>query len=265
MLKKVQLNTEQNEVAQIIAYKGTQSSPYPQNEFEQLIQEEVWPGGYVEGIGYVVPMASSSGLIGIWGLASDLYHYISNYISNLVDAIGSGFWNSIFAQAVNEYNSDTPENITVDINSLGLKNLKLDMLLNGKNLVVNEHYPLNLSLPFTFTKLAWGLSAYEFGNLLGVACTIGTVTFVYQGAYQFKLVPDKYNFDLQYQLSLNVFLRNIGTVLGKIVNEAIAANQDISAISNISAESIAGVFLKAYRRQQRAPFFIEFDGTITIK
>lgn len=265
MIKKVQLNSEQGDTTQINAYKGTSSSPYQQSEFERLILEETWSGGYVEGMGYVVPMVTSTGLIGIWDLASNLYHYVLNYVSDLVNAVGSGFWNSIFSQTVNEYNAETPENIIVDINSLGLRNLTLNMLLNGKSLVVNEHYSINLSLPLTFTKLAWGLSAYEFGNLLGVACTIGTVTFVYQGAYQFKLSKDKYDFDLQHQMTVNVFLRNIGTVLGKIVNEAIATSQDISSISNISADSVAGVLIKAYKRQHRGPIYIEFTGTITIK
>ena len=131
-IKKVQLTSDQKDASQINSYKGTSSFPYQQSEFEQLILEETWPGGYVEGMGYVVPMVSSTGLIGIWDLASNLYHYISNYVSDLVNAVGSGFWNSIFSQAVNEYNSETPENIIVDINSLGLRNLTLNMLLNGK-------------------------------------------------------------------------------------------------------------------------------------
>lgn len=66
ILKKVQLSTEQSTSKSADPTKGTQTNPFTQLEMAQLQEEGTWKGGYVEGMGYIVPMmtmldSSSSG------------------------------------------------------------------------------------------------------------------------------------------------------------------------------------------------------------
>lgn len=37
------------------AAKGTSSNPYTQAEFEEMVNNGTWSGGYVEGLGYCLP------------------------------------------------------------------------------------------------------------------------------------------------------------------------------------------------------------------
>ena len=58
ILKKVQLCTEQSTPKSEDPTKGTQTNPYTQVEMATLQEEGTWNGGYVEGMGYIVPMMS---------------------------------------------------------------------------------------------------------------------------------------------------------------------------------------------------------------
>jgi hypothetical protein len=58
ILKKVQLSAEQNTPKSADYKKGTQTNPFTQVEMATLQEEGTWNGGYVEGMGYVVPMMS---------------------------------------------------------------------------------------------------------------------------------------------------------------------------------------------------------------
>ena len=58
ILKKVQLSTEQSTPKSADPTKGTQTNPYTQVEMATLQEEGTWNGGYVEGMGYIVPMMS---------------------------------------------------------------------------------------------------------------------------------------------------------------------------------------------------------------
>lgn len=56
ILKKVQLSTEQSTPMSADPTKGTAENPYSQVEMATLQEEGTWNGGYVEGMGYIVPM-----------------------------------------------------------------------------------------------------------------------------------------------------------------------------------------------------------------
>ncbi len=60
ILKKVQLSTEQSTPKSADPTKGTQTNPYTQVEMATLQEEGTWNGGYVEGMGYIVPMMMGS-------------------------------------------------------------------------------------------------------------------------------------------------------------------------------------------------------------
>ena len=73
ILKKVQLSTEQSAPNSADPTKGTQTNPYTQKEMAILQEEGAWNGGYVEGMGYLVPIKS-----GIMGSYGSLVPYISS-------------------------------------------------------------------------------------------------------------------------------------------------------------------------------------------
>ena len=56
ILKKVQLSTEQSTPKSADPTKGTVTNPFTQVEMATLQEEGTWNGGYVEGMGYIVPM-----------------------------------------------------------------------------------------------------------------------------------------------------------------------------------------------------------------
>lgn len=61
ILKKVQLSTGQCTQNSADPTKGTESNPYSQEEMLILLRDSTWNGGYVEGMGYVVPMMMGVG------------------------------------------------------------------------------------------------------------------------------------------------------------------------------------------------------------
>jgi hypothetical protein len=60
ILKKVQLSTEQSTPKSVDPTKGTKINPYTQEEMATLQEEGTWDGGYVEGMGYIVPMMDTN-------------------------------------------------------------------------------------------------------------------------------------------------------------------------------------------------------------
>jgi len=73
ILKKVQLSAEQSTPKSADPTKGTQTNPYTQVEMASLQEEGTWNGGYVEGMGYIVPI--KSGIVGSYG---SLVPYVSS-------------------------------------------------------------------------------------------------------------------------------------------------------------------------------------------
>lgn len=56
IIKKIKLNASQVEQVNTDPTKGTQANPFTQEEMHQLQAQESWNGGYVESVGYSVPM-----------------------------------------------------------------------------------------------------------------------------------------------------------------------------------------------------------------
>lgn len=99
IIKKVRLNAPQSKSVDTDSTKGKQSDPFTKSEMETLKAEENWNGGYVEGIGYVVPMAMSSfddsnsngseaSGITLEGKYEDLSSYTQNLLRNLTGYSG---------------------------------------------------------------------------------------------------------------------------------------------------------------------------------
>lgn len=58
ILKKVQLSTEQSTPKSAEPTKGTQTNPYTEQEMRMLQEQSAWNGGYVEGMGYIIPVTN---------------------------------------------------------------------------------------------------------------------------------------------------------------------------------------------------------------
>ena len=76
LIKKVQLGSEPKTSRHADSAKGTQTNPYTQEEMTQLLAQEAWQGGYVEGTGYIAPVLTS-GIFSSSITLSDLLELVS--------------------------------------------------------------------------------------------------------------------------------------------------------------------------------------------
>ncbi len=74
-MKKLKVYSVSTQSGNDTAAKGSASNPYTQKEYETMLDNDTWPGGYVKGLGYclkgvtVTPSSSGSGS-GSWGSGS---------------------------------------------------------------------------------------------------------------------------------------------------------------------------------------------------
>lgn len=257
IIKKVQLESEQKNTTQTSAYKGTQSAPFTRGEFEQLLQEETWPGGYVEGMGYVVPSAGATGNGDYWDLLYDWFSQFAYFEDNLNTSLCLSFGGA-YAQALEQYFFATGNTLTLDISSLGLNNITRAMLGSG-------YYDSNLKktiYPFSLLDnlsiLCQGQSISETANTVSTALTLGQIIFIPEGGDRYRLKDDTYNFEMH---DISEWKRNIGTVIGALVSEGVSISIDQLFFG------IPGVILGLIRRHcfGNVSFTIHITGTITIK
>jgi hypothetical protein len=104
-LKKIVLS-EKSEATVSDALKGSAANPYSKEE-KALFSEESWPGGYVEGLGYLPPASydgfdyssesSGSGQGGI--TLAGKYDKLSDYTQNLLRTL-SGYSGTIYITSI---------------------------------------------------------------------------------------------------------------------------------------------------------------------
>ncbi len=111
-MKKLKLYSVSTQSGNGTAAKGSASNPYTKEEYEAMLDNDSWPGGYVEGLGYclrgvTVTASSSDSGSGSWGSGSmfdywssmDSYPWDSNpmdYTSSMFPSdteTGNGTWN----------------------------------------------------------------------------------------------------------------------------------------------------------------------------
>ena len=90
ILKKVQLSTEQSTPNSADPTKGTQTNPYTQVEMATLQEEGTWNGGYVEGMGYIVPMMSMNSGSSSSGDSDNMDEYEGIHVNNNHDDTSHG-------------------------------------------------------------------------------------------------------------------------------------------------------------------------------
>lgn len=74
-MKKIKVYSVCAQSGNDTAAKGSASNPYTQKEYETMLDNDTWPGGYVEGLGYclkgvTVTASSSNSGSGSWGSGS---------------------------------------------------------------------------------------------------------------------------------------------------------------------------------------------------
>lgn len=85
-MKKLKVYSASTQSGNGTAAKGSASNPYTKEEYEAMLDNDTWPGGYVEGLGYclkgvtVTPSSSNSGS-GSWGSGS-MFDYWSSMDSS---------------------------------------------------------------------------------------------------------------------------------------------------------------------------------------
>ena len=85
-MKKLKLYSVSTQSGNGTAAEGSASNPYTKEEYEAMLDNDTWPGGYVEGLGYclkgvtVTPSSSNSGS-GPWGSGS-MFDYWSSMDSS---------------------------------------------------------------------------------------------------------------------------------------------------------------------------------------
>ena len=90
ILKKVQLSAEQSTPMSADPTKGTQTNPYTQVEMAQLQEAGAWNGGYVEGMGYIVPMMSMNSGSSSSGDSDNMDEYEGIHVNNNHDDTSHG-------------------------------------------------------------------------------------------------------------------------------------------------------------------------------
>lgn len=62
---------------------GTSANPYTKVEFDSMLSNDNWNGGYVEGMGYVAPNTYIYGNSVYWGSVSQDYYTFPDYVTSL--------------------------------------------------------------------------------------------------------------------------------------------------------------------------------------
>ena len=62
---------------------GTSANPYTKVEFDSMLSNDNWNGGYVEGMGYVAPNTYIYGNSVYWGSESQDYYTFPDYVTSL--------------------------------------------------------------------------------------------------------------------------------------------------------------------------------------
>ena len=62
---------------------GTSANPYTQAEFDSMLSNDNWNGGYVEGMGYVATNAYIYGSSVYTGAVSQIYYTYTDYVASI--------------------------------------------------------------------------------------------------------------------------------------------------------------------------------------
>lgn len=99
---------------------GTSANPYTQAEFDNMLSNDNWNGGYVEGMGYVATNTYIYGSSVYSGSVSQMYYTFPDYVTS----ISSTGWDRFLSEAVGL----TPLGSLVSHVSQDITNMELSIL-----------------------------------------------------------------------------------------------------------------------------------------
>lgn len=192
ILKKVRLSAEQSTPMSADPTKGTQTNPYTELEMRMLQVNETWPGGYVEGVGYVTSYDMWDELYSISGLSPYMIIKIAQLLMTLTPFAAECFWHYLYGEG--------------DVVLPDEQWVKVKKIVGTINPSENTKYKIIEGDKTYFSK---HVSFYdtEFANSLGTS----TITFDSNGNP--IGLYDPYDFDDTNRPFINQILADIGSAI----------------------------------------------------
>lgn len=206
-----------------------QGAPYyTEKEFDQMYKNGTWVGGNVYTLGYIGTVYDINQCLS----SVDAYDSWLDELGNLaaqvcseINKINNKIMSSPYVQAIGRYNSGTGTPLTLNVNSLGLDNLRFVHLhlVNG----TDNKYSVNLLNPDMLQILLQNRSTEEQLNTLSTALTLGNITLTRIYGNYYSIEDDVYDFEMHtWDDSLG---RNLATIIGHCFSEGLSVVIDYAA------------------------------------
>lgn len=190
-------------------------------------------------------------------ILDELYEDFENDVYEFSASV-SDFFNGLgtFQDAVDNYRSENPIDITLNVNSIGLSLLLANYLEKGESEDIYEVNLLSLSLiADIITRLP---DPYTFAQYLSTALTVGGIRLEKIGENEYKVLRDEYNFEMREWR--NNTSRNIATFIGYLVNEGFCLNAGGVLCGLVGMIWGIGV----HHDNEKIAFYINFTGTLRL-
>lgn len=192
ILKKVQLSAEQSTPMSADPTKGTQTNPYTELEMRMLQVNETWPGGYVEGVGYVTSYDMWDELYSISGLSPYMIIKIAQLLMTLTPFAAECFWHHVKGKGDMVLPDEEWEKVKKIVGTINPSENTKYKIIEGDKTYFSKH------VSFYDT---------EFANSLGTS----TITFDSNGNP--IGLYDPYDFDDTNRPFINQILADIGSAI----------------------------------------------------
>jgi hypothetical protein len=190
-------------------------------------------------------------------ILDELYEEFENDVYEFSASV-SDFFNGLgtFPDAVANYRSENPIDITLNVNSIGLSLLPENYLVESESKGIYEVNLLSLSLiADIITRLP---DPYIFAQYLSTALTVGGIRLEKIEGNEYKVLRDEYNFEMREWR--NNTSRNIATFIGYLVNEGFCLNA--GGVLRGLVGMIWGIGV--YHDNKEIAFYTNFTGTLRL-
>ena len=213
-------------------------------------------GENYEGTTYVDSYNINDSNAGV-SILDELYEEFENDVYEFSASV-SDFFNGLgtFPDAVANYRSENPIDITLNVNSIGLSLLPENYLVESNSKGIYEVNLLSLSLiADIITRLP---DPYTFAQYLSTALTVGGIRLEKIGENEYKVLRDEYNFEMREWR--NNTSRNIATFIGYLVNEGFSLNA-----GGVLAGLVGMIWgIGVYHDNEKIAFYTNFTGTLRL-
>lgn len=213
-------------------------------------------GENYEGTTYVDSYNINDSNAGV-SILDELYEEFENDVYEFSASV-SDFFNGLgtFPDAVANYRSENPIDITLNVNSIGLSLLPENYLVESNSKGIYEVNLLSLSLIADI--ITRQPDPYTFAQYLSTALTVGGIRLEKIGENEYKVLRDEYNFEMREWR--NNTSRNIATFIGYLVNEGFSLNA-----GGVLAGLVGMIWgIGVYHDNEKIAFYTNFTGTLRL-